>query len=317
MQLAYWRGVVNMTEQKILLPYMDPEVVAREIGQFIVKELTSQRTSGAVIGLSGGVDSTTTAALAQRAFDIYNRQNVGSGKKLELIGYMLPSSTNSPEDESDGVKVAKKLGIKYEVLSIQPIVEVFKATNPEVFYGPDANFHKGNLMSRIRANILNTKAATENKRVIGTGNKDEDFGLGYYTLFGDGAVHLCPIGGLSKRLVREMACYLGFRDIAYRTPTAGLEPGQTDFKDLGYEYNFVELVAEGYSQGINPKELATHSQILNVGRTQLREYESVYGKAKFGSVDEMVCDILRRMKSAEFKAGILHPPVAEVSLYYR
>ena len=69
--------------------------------------------------------------------------------------------------------------------------------------------------------------------VIGTGNRDEDYGVGYYTLFGGGAVHLSPIGNLPKRMVREMAAYLGFDDLAERVSTAGLEPGQTCFKDLG------------------------------------------------------------------------------------
>jgi NAD+ synthase len=98
-------------------------------------------------------------------------------------------------------------------------VEGFRATNPEAF---DSIFHKGNMIARVRANVLSTKAATEKKIVAGTGNKDEDFGIGYYTLFGDGAVHLSPIGGLSKRLVREMASFLGLGGhIVNRVPTAG------------------------------------------------------------------------------------------------
>jgi len=81
--------------------------------------------------------------------------------------------------------------------------------------------------------------------VVGTGNKDEDFGVAYYTLFGDGAVHLSPIGNLPKRLVREMAAYLGFDDLAGRVSMAGLEPGQTSFKDLGCDYEFAEVVLAG------------------------------------------------------------------------
>jgi len=201
--------------EKIILPTMNSKLVAREIEDFIIQEVLKTGFLGAVLGLSGGVDSTTVAALTKSAFDRYNSEN--KEKKLELTGYILPSSTNSPKDAEDGVKVAEKLGIKYETMSIDKIVEAHNTTNPKA---TKVVYHKGNLMSRIRSNILSTKAATQKKLVIGTGNKDEDFGIGYYTLFGDGAVHLSPIGNLSKRLVRQMAGYKDFSDLADRIPTA-------------------------------------------------------------------------------------------------
>ncbi|MBI5698415.1 MAG: NAD(+) synthase, partial [Thaumarchaeota archaeon] len=299
-------------EKRILLPMMDAELVAMEIGEFVVNEVLKHNSTGCVIGLSGGVDSTTTAAVIKRAFNRYNAEHTVDytvkhtaehagmpEKKLELVGYMLPSKINDTKDTEDGIIVAERLGIRYEVQSIDAIVDAYKTTNPEAFpencenhrnrplwvplrftksllaywlgsisgipkientsgerYTPDFtrfhpvfsifeyNYHKGNLMSRIRANVLSTRAATENKTVAGTGNKDEDFSIGYYTLFGDGAVHISPIGALPKRLVRQMASYLGFSNLANRTPTAGLEPGQTDFRDLGYDYDLVEIVIE-------------------------------------------------------------------------
>src|SRR4030042_4379338 len=218
-------------ERKIKLAKMNSEFVARDIGDFIIDEVLSCSYTGVVIGLSGGVDSSTAAALAKKAFDDYNKSHLE--KPLEIKAYMLPSGVNNPEDAADAIKVVQMLGITYEIIDIQPVTDSYKNTNPEAF---KVGFHKGNLMSRIRANILSTKAATEKKLVIGTGNKDEDFGVGYYTLFGDGAVHLSPIGALSKRLVREMGKYLGLaEDIVNRVPTAGLEQGQTDFGDLGYD----------------------------------------------------------------------------------
>ena len=303
--------MASTSSSRIYLPTMRPEQVADEIGDFLISYITGRKSTGGVIGLSGGVDSTTTAALAQRAFGKYNSS---SDNKLELIGYILPSATNSPDDESDGVKVAKRLGIRYEVLSIEPVVQAFTATNPEAF---TQNYHKGNLMSRIRANVLHTKSATESKLVLGTGNRDEDFGIGYYTLFGDGAVHVSPIGNLSKRLVRDMARYLGFSDLADRIPSAGLEPGQTDFKDLGYDYDAVEIVVEGLCQGFNKPELSAHPQIEPLVNNQLRVYEKVYGKRKFSSVDEVIDDIMRRNMIAKGKAEIVSPSCAPVTLEYK
>lgn len=296
--------------KKIRLPYMEPKTTANEIGDFVLERVLSAGASGCAIGLSGGVDSTASAAIIKRAFDAHNKSGVPD---LELVGYILPSGTNGHADTEDGKIVAERLGIRYEIHNIEPLVTAHELTNPEAL---SDKYHRGNLTSRIRANILSTKAATEGKLLAGTGNRDEDYGIGYYTLFGDGAVHFSPIGGLSKRLVREMASYLGFDDLAHRTPTAGLEPGQTDFKDLGYEYNLVELVIEGIDQGIPPKDLAVHPQIVPEFERQQESYAQSFGMPKYQDTDEMISDILRRHTIAEAKVRIVSPPVAPVTLRY-
>jgi NAD+ synthase len=300
-------------EKRIILPTMNPERVADEIGEFIINEIISCGYTGVVIGLSGGVDSTTTAALAKRAFDRYNSENPAK-QKLELVGYMLPSKTNEKADTLDGKKVAERLGIRYEVKSIEPWIKAASYTNPEAMTN---SYDKGNLSSRIRANILSTKAASEKKLVIGTGNMDEDFGVGYYTLFGDGAVHMSPIGNLSKRLVKEMARYLGFSDLADRVPTAGLEPGQTDFKDLGYKYETVELVTEGLRQGFSWDELIDQTQFKEYAKNDIENYALSYGKSKFTSAEDMIYDMKKRNVIAQKKGSIIHPPIAEITLEYK
>jgi len=264
-----------------------------------------------VIGLSGGVDSSTAASLIKRAFDGFNSQNT---EKLELVGYILPSSINKNDDTEDAKTVANKLGIRWEMQTIETLVAAFKSTNPEAF---ENNYDRGNMISRIRANVLSTKAATENKILAGTGNKDEDFGIGYYTLFGDGAVHFSPIAGLSKRLVREMATFLGLDDqIVHREPTAGLEPGQSDFKDLGYDYDVVELVTEGQEQGLKPEELCVHDQIVPFVEQQIEIYTSTFGKAKHETIAAVVDDVLKRHAGAQKKVKIIHPPTPEITLQF-
>ncbi|MBW3017189.1 NAD(+) synthase, partial [Candidatus Woesearchaeota archaeon] len=223
--------------------------------------------------------------------------------QMELVDYILPSGTNKSSDTKDGIKVAERLGIRYEVHNIEPVVKAYKKTNPEAF---DSKFDKGNLTSRIRANILNTKAATERKILLGTGNKDEDYGIGYYTLFGDGAVHISPIGCLSKRQVKDMARYLGFADIARKTPTAGLEPRQTDFNDLGYDYDIVELVMEGLEQGFSPEDLKNHQQLKKAFRRQMK-------KSKFDLLEHVVEDIIKRHeKCALPKAKLVSPKMPKI-----
>jgi len=290
---------------------MDCETVANEIGDFVINTVLDVEGTGCIIGLSGGVDSSTTAFLVQRAFQ---RHNVESQTRLELVGYILPSKINQSDDTRDAEAVAAALGIRYEVHDIEKIVDAFHFTNPEAF---ENKFHKGNLISRARANVLSTKSATGKKIIAGTGNRDEDFGIGYYTLFGDGAVHISPIAGLSKRLVREMAGYLGVdRQIIGRKPTAGLEPGQSDFKDLGYDYDVVEMVTEGLLQGFSEDELASHEQVALLVDQQFRQYQHVFGEAKFQTVDQVVNDILKRHHQAKNKMKIIHPPTPDITLHY-
>ena len=295
----------------IKLAKMDCETVANEIGDFVIKTVLDVERTGCIVGLSGGVDSSTTASLVQRAF---KRHNVESQTRLELIGYILPSKINHPDDTQDAEAVAVALGLRYEVHDIEKIVDAFHLTNPEAF---DNKFDKGNLISRARANLLSTKASTGKKVIAGTGNRDEDFGIGYYTLFGDGAVHISPIAGLSKRLVREMAGYLGIdRRIVGREPTAGLEPGQSDFKDLGYDYDVVELVTEGLVQGLSAAELIAHEQVAILVEKQIRQYQSVFGKAKFQTVEQVVNDVLKRHTQAKKKMKIVHPPTPDITLHF-
>ncbi len=296
----------------IRLARMNCETVANEIGDFVIHSVLDVEASGCIVGLSGGVDSSTTACVVHRAFQRYNAHNQS---QLELVGYILPSKINHPDDTRDAESVAASLGIRYEVHNIEKIVDAFQSTNPEAF---DDKFHKGNLISRIRANVLSTKASAEKKVIAGTGNRDEDFGIGYYTLFGDGAVHISPIAGLSKRLVRDLAGYLGVDErIIGREPTAGLEPGQSDFKDLGYDYDVVELVTEGLLQGFSEAELFKHEQIILLVEEHIQQYQNVFGKAKFESVDLVVNDVLQRHAQAKNKMKIIHPPTPDITLRYK
>lgn len=300
--------------KKINLATMDCEQVCTEIGDFVIDTVLETASSGCVIGLSGGVDSSTAAALIKTGFDRYNVKPEKNQQELELIGYILPSGVNPAQDEADAEAVARFLNIRCEIHSIENLVESFQVTNPEAF---EHKFHKGNMISRIRANVLSTKAATENKILAGTGNRDEDFGIGYYTLFGDGAVHLSPIAGLPKRLVREMAAFLGLDEkIIQRQPTAGLEPGQSDFKDLGYDYDVVEIITEGFNQGFSREALIKHEQIVPLVEKQMDQYISIYGTAKFGSVEAVVDDVLKRHQQAKAKMKIIHPPSPQITLAY-
>jgi len=222
------------------LPTMNPEVVSKEIQKFILNKVRHHKKTGVVLGLSGGVDSSVVAVLCLRAF---------AGTPFVVKTYYLPHYVGGDDRIFIDQLIKKFPAISYQVISI-----VSQCTSHidmvEAFSSKLSNYEKGNCYSRIRATFLSDFAEKGNKVLSGTGNRDEDYGIGYYTMFGDGAVHMNPIGCLSKRLVYQMAEYLDIPiSIIGREPTAGLEPNQTDLGDLGYHYSTVEIVMESLAQG--------------------------------------------------------------------
>ncbi|PIR75554.1 MAG: NAD(+) synthetase [Candidatus Magasanikbacteria bacterium CG_4_9_14_0_2_um_filter_42_11] len=182
-----------------------------------------------VIGLSGGIDS---AVVAYLAVETLGKDNVH--------GFILPSSTNADEDATLATKVATSLGVSYETVSIEPILDAFKTSLHEL----TTDHAIGNLKARIRMSILYTKANSIGGIVLGTGNKTECM-IGYYTKYGDGGVDLLPIADLYKHDVRALAKELGVpQDIIEKKPTAGLWEGQYDEDEIGMSYDTLDAILE-------------------------------------------------------------------------
>ncbi len=294
---------------------MNSEVVSNEITKFIIDTVLSVGSTGCVIGLSGGIDSSTTLCLIKKAFDKYNK-TVVPNKKLELVALILPSSV-AKEEESNAIAIAEFAKVDYKILNIDAISDSFKNSFKKELNKLDVRA-KGNLMSRIRANIISSFAEMNNKTICGTGNNDEDFGIGYYTLFGDGAVHMSPIAGLSKRLVRQMAEFLGLPEKTInQIPCSGLEPDQTDFKDIGYGYDLVEAVKEGLNQGFTESELVKNNFILGIAQKDKQDYKRYYEKEKFTDLKDMIKDIIKRNKLAKLKAQIICVHSPKITLKYK
>ncbi|MGC9171062.1 MAG: NAD+ synthase [Thermoproteus sp.] len=210
-----------------------------EIVGFLSDYFSQSRARGAVVGVSGGVDSCTTLALAATA--------LGPKRVTALV---LPSGFTPRQDVEDAVAVAKAFGVKHHVVSIDQFLAPYAALP---FYEENDVVARGNLMARIRMSILYYYANRHNLLVVGTGDKSELM-LGYFTKYGDGGVDILPIGDLYKTQVREMARFLGLPEgIALKPSSPRLWEGQTAEGELGMKYGEIDLVLYAYEIGI-PKE---------------------------------------------------------------
>ncbi len=203
---------------------------------FISGVVDDAGADGAVLGLSGGIDSTTTAYLAVEALG-----------EDGLHGLVMPSEVNAADNMSDAERVAQELGITYDVVEINPIVDAFVAAFPEdnvdERIGSDPlRTAAGNVRVRTRAVLNYFVANAENRIVLGTGNRSETL-TGYYTKYGDGAVDCNPIGNLYKQQVRQLAASLGVpEDLVMKEPSAEMWEGQTDETEMGLSYDHLDAI---------------------------------------------------------------------------
>lgn len=211
------------------------------IEAFIVHSLRDSGRKGVVIGLSGGVDSALVAKLCADALG-----------PAQVLAVGLPEGNGGP-DLKDARKFAKALGIEFRIIGIAPIVTALEKRLKA--FAAD-RVARGNLRARARMIVLYFIANTEDRVVMGTGNKSEDL-TGYFSKWGDGGVDFLPIGDLYKTQVKEMARHLGVPPaIVDKVPTAGLWPGQTDEGELGITYDELDRILLGIELQLEPEAIA-------------------------------------------------------------
>jgi len=159
--------------------------VSKTIERFILSYVSKSAAKGLVIGLSGGLDSAVVLKLSVNA--------LGPSK---VLGLLLPSEMTPREDIEHAIDHAKSIGIRYQIIDINPLLGKFAEVLPE------DKIARGNLMARIRMSILYYYAAINGYLVVGTSDKSE-IQTGYFTKFGDGAADILPIADLYKTQVRE------------------------------------------------------------------------------------------------------------------
>ena len=220
-----------------------------------------QRLEYAVLGLSGGLDSSVVATILANALG-----------RERIIGVLLPDGeVTDPKDVEDASHLADKIGIKKQKYDIAPLVSAFVQQDPEIadrgLGGEYRNgIQYGNLKARVRMIKLYEVSQLLPGRsvVVGTTDKSEWL-MGYFTKYGDGGVDLEPILNAYKTQVRGLAKELGLpREIISKKSSPNLVPGMTAEKELGFSYEELDLVlaivVDGFYKNMN---LQSFTEVLN------------------------------------------------------
>lgn len=213
--------------------YLDPAKIVGFLEKWIRDRLDDSGAKGAVLGLSGGVDSSALAAILRRT--------LGRDKVVALI---MPCHS-MPVDEEDARLVASALDIEIKKVDITEAYDTYLRTL-EATIGPLSDIAKANIKPRIRMATLYAEAQTRGHLVFGGSNRCELM-FGYFTKHGDSGVDALPFASLLKGEVFALARYLGVPDrIITKPPTAGLWDGQTDEAEMGVTYaEFDRYLATG------------------------------------------------------------------------
>jgi NAD+ synthase len=222
----------------------------KEIASWLNDYLLNNDLDSFIVGVSGGIDSAVTSTLCAI-----------TGCKTIVITMPI----HQDQDETNrGMKHCSWLYANYsniEILNIDltSIYEQFISSIPDKFTNPIA---LANTRARIRMSTLYLIAGNSNGIVVGTGNKVEDFGVGFFTKYGDGGVDISPIADLMKSEVYDLGKKLNIIDsIIKAKPTDGLwDDGRTDEDQLGVSYDELEWAMQYNGEEIDAKQ----KEILNI-----------------------------------------------------
>jgi len=253
---------------------MDSRKIIEHIVNWLKAYSETAKTHGFVIGISGGIDSAVTSTLCAM-----------TGKKVIVVNMPIRQFKNEFDRSNEHIEWLTKhfKNVESDRIDLTPVLEGFESVlNPEI----QDFLTMANTRARIRMIALYAFAAHHKLLVAGTGNKVEDFGVGFFTKYGDGGVDLSPIADLNKSEVYELAKELGIvKTIQEARPTDGLFPdGRTDEDQIGATYPELEWAMK-YIE--NKKEYA-----LNARQKHVMEIYIARNKANKHKMDAIpVCSI--------------------------
>lgn len=249
---------------------IDAPLTRRWLVEFIRDEVVRRRGfERAVIGLSGGVDSSLVAFLAVEAL---GRENV--------LGVRMPYRTSSPESLEHAQLVIDRLGIPSRTVDITPAVDGLVAA-----LGEEADpGRKGNIMARTRMITLFDLSAAHRALPLGTGNKTERL-FGYFTWHADDSPPVNPIGDLFKTQVWQLARHVGVPEVIIAKPaSADLIRGQTDEGDFGISYPKADGILHWLLLGYRPAEIEAFGYTPEEIELVRKRLESTHWKRRLPTV---------------------------------
>lgn len=212
---------------------MKTEKVVEYIVDWLKEYATKANIKGFVVGVSGGIDSGLTSTLCAM-----------TGLKticVEMPIHQAPSQVTRAQEHIAQLK-ERFPNVSDERVDLTPVFETMKSQLPEVVESDQLNLSLANTRARLRMTTLYYFAGLYKYLVAGTGNKVEDFGVGFYTKYGDGGVDLSPIADLMKSEVYALAAYVGVPvSIQKAAPTDGLfGDSRSDEDQIGASYDELE-----------------------------------------------------------------------------
>ncbi|MDQ0161209.1 NAD(+) synthase [Aeribacillus alveayuensis] len=206
--------------------------------EWLQKQVKEAGLNGAIVGISGGIDSAVVAHLIKRAFP------------ENSLGLIMPCKSN-PKDQEDALKVVESCGIDYITIDLTETHHALfsqiesKIKEKNQWNEKAARMGDANTRARLRMTTLYAVANNFGYMVVGTDNAAE-WHTGYFTKYGDGGVDLVPLIHFTKGEVRKLAKVLGVpNEIIHKAPTAGLWEGQTDEKEMGTTYDMIDKYLKG------------------------------------------------------------------------
>ena len=214
------------------------------ICRFIKEYVKNSGAKGIVLGLSGGIDSGTIAALSSLAIGGEN-----------VFGLLLPEKENFNQKDIDDAKtVAEQFQLQTQVCDVSDALNHLYGGIP--VFDPSDKLCKGNIKARIRMIYLYYYANKQNRIVCGSSDKSETM-MGYFTKWGDAASDIAPIMDLYKTQVRKLAIYLGIpKELALKPSTPALWPNQMAESELGVKYETLDLILYGLERFMKVQEIS-------------------------------------------------------------
>lgn len=213
----------------------NPHSLEKKLSQFVLNSSCSK----VIIGVSGGVDSAVTLAIAVNALG-----------KEKVIALLLPyklGEFSSYENFEDAKKLCEQFSVHYSVIELDEYVKPYQSFFTEKNYNNPLVL--GNTLARIRMTLLFATANAENGLVLGTCNKTEIM-LGYETKFGDGAADVSVIGNLWKKEVYALAKEYNLpSSFCSKPPSAELYINQSDEEEMGFSYDIADKTCEKIENG--------------------------------------------------------------------